>query len=150
MHHRAGAAAIFFLSGLALAAGWPVSHAQAQVRPAQGAGTQARPTVPPWNPGQNPVEPICAMAAGEAGSSVAASPPAAAATGTPAAQAATSAAAQLSPAVVFEVRDNKVYLVIQSRPSDTVAVVTHETGAISFDRPVCIVGVDAIVTRPSR
>lgn len=86
---------------------------------------QATPPSPPaWTPAQSPIQPVCIGDDGAAGG-------------------------RNSPVVKFETRDNKVFLVVQSRPNETVAVVTHETGAISFDRPVCIMGVDAIVTQPA-
>ena len=91
---------------------------------AQQAQRPTTPSAPPaWTPTQNPIQPVCV--------------------------AEETAAGRNSPVVKFETRENKVYLVVQSRPNETVAVVTHETGAISFDRPVCVLGVDAIVTQPA-
>lgn len=84
--------------------------------------TEARPTPPPWSPPPNPNEPVCALTADPA-------------------------RGRSSPTVVFESRDNKVFLVVQSRPGETVALVTHENGAVSFDRPVCLTGIDAVVTK---
>jgi hypothetical protein len=88
-----------------------------------GSAAQVRPTPPQWQQPQsapNPVEPVCLRPA----------------EGT-----------RTSPTVSLEARDGKVFLVVTSRPRETVAVVTHETGTISFDRPVCLAGIDAIVTK---
>ncbi len=90
---------------------------------AQTARSDARPTPPPWTPVPNPNDPVCALSPDPG-------------------------RARVSPVVTFENRDGKVFLVVQSRPGETVAVVTHENGAISFDRPVCFTGIDAVVTRP--
>jgi hypothetical protein len=90
---------------------------------AQQPRADARPTPPPWTPVPNPHEPVCVLSP-EGGRG------------------------RASPVVMFENRDGKVVLVVQSRPSETVAVVIHENGAVSFDRPVCFAGIDAVVTRP--
>ncbi len=107
---------------VAVACALTVGHASLAQQPQTS--TPPRPPVAPV--AVNPIEPSCLKEADGEGRG-----------------------AQPSPVVTVQAVDGKVHLVVSSRPRATVAVVTHETGAISFDRPVCLRGVEAIVTRPA-